>query len=204
MKEMMKISTARIVEDTESYTFFFEPFRVHTDITLSESTGYIKIDSCYGQYQFSWPSFRGRGEVSLKRFLFGRSSDKYEFDYVMNKFSYGRRREFEVFKFDETIESFKEKIIELRKEGRFDEELARDLWNELVSISETESIDWFISQFIQCEHLNEWFDEPWCYCITGYTYHQELMKDVILPLISKWMRENVDLDLNCKELNSIQ
>lgn len=198
----INISTVNQYADAETYQFWFEPFRVHLNMTIHEKTGYIKIDSCYGQYQYSWPSFKNRGNVSLKRFLFQRVANKYAFDYVMGKFSYGRQKEFEQFKAEETIKEFKNNILERRKSEDINRDEARELWDELDGLEECGSIDSFLSQFLNEENLPKHFCEPWEWCITGYNNHQILMKDIILPKIAEWVRKNIDLDLNCEEAKS--
>jgi len=180
-------------EETEAYTFFTKDYDVHIFLVICEVTGYIMIDSCYGQFCHSWPSFKSRGHHSLKNFLFNRP----KFSYIMNKFSYGRNKEFRVFYAEETVNKFRREILSLRYGQDIDGDLARKMYDEMDGLEELTSPD---AYYHLSENFGEWFPEPHEHFLFGYTYHQKLMMEHVLPEIAKWFCNNVDLNLNCKEM----
>lgn len=200
------ISSAKVNSsgDAESYTFWFDPYKVKVNMLLCEASGQIAFDTCYGQFMFAWPKFKHRGGCSLKRFLFERQ----DFHYMMDKFSYGRKREFEVFDFDQSVAHLKDSI----KDGSHDDEEIKALLEYVDEEfdSSADNLEAWILQFPsknqaigETEQLfAEWYsDEPWEYAIFDNTNHQKLFRDKILPCVATWILENVDLDSNCKEVS---
>lgn len=196
MKDEWKVSSVYKGKDLEQYLFTIEPYKVCVNMVISEDTGSIFIRSCYGQYSFTWPSFKHRGNESLKRFLFKRTGD-YAFDYPMDKFSYGRHQEFNVFKAEETVERWKQHFFDMRKDWLIESDSVREIYDALCEARDCNNADDFINRMDSVNAL-QYAPEYFEMLSYGYTNHQTLMKDKVLPKIAEWMRENVDLDLNCK------
>lgn len=115
----MKRHTVTMMDGLETYRIGNEAI-----ITLQPSTGYVSV-SCPWHEELNgchwWTSI---GNGTLHEFLIGLDRD-----YVMNKL-FGRHS-LEEYDEDRTKDSLREYVIQLRKDGTFTKDGARDIWNEI-------------------------------------------------------------------------
>ena len=145
MKEELKI---RICErlDAEVFHFRFDPYG-WANFIICEKTGIFAIESDYGNFTHSWPSYKNRGSCNLKRFII--DTNKH---YFTDKFSYGVSDARKVY-IDRTIIEIKRKIIDYRKNDNLDKEEARKLYDECNELDD--KVDSSIFIWTLPENLNK-------------------------------------------------
>jgi hypothetical protein len=112
----------------------------YADIHISED-GALFIRSDYGDYTYKWGSF---GD-SFKKFLISINND-----YLINKL--GGVNSY-IFDYDLTIKEIKKEIIKGRREG-LDNEVVREIWNEIEELEYTSIKDIFYKIIMDTQYFD--------------------------------------------------
>jgi len=169
------------ITTTETYRFNVHEKHGWFIIYIDERNGTFAIHSDYGDYCFSWPNVC-RGDETLKEFLFKRA----DWDYVINKFSYGDQKNLKELKFDETIENLTKMVNSYDANEATLEEI-----NCLEHTDSSNELFWQIRGTTYLDNYN--YDELSHCMVTGYKSWPTQLKEYILPMIATWMQDNVDL-----------
>lgn len=97
-------------------------------LVLDEDTGFVSIQSDYGNWDFIWPP-ACHGRRSLKHFLC-----EADYPYLAGKFFHGRGEE--EFDFHGTVDKIKRDIIDARRGGEVGNENAREVYDEVDEMEE--------------------------------------------------------------------
>lgn len=123
-------------------------------VTYNDIKGFLTITSSFGNWSYIW-SAMGEGNT-LTDFVI-KAGD----DYLANKM-WGKDQE--MFEYDEAVKDIQRAIIEDRRSGVLDSDLARLLWKEAEDLGEDyegASRDLFMSAFSDNRHLSQWKIEWW-------------------------------------------
>lgn len=133
------------------------------NIMIVEANGMLTINSDYGTFSYFWGTGgRAKGNTFKQELI------RFNSDYVEDKFSYndnlGR-----YFYFDKTVAAIKRDLFEMRRNRDLNEEDARDLYEQICDLEETESSDLFFAYFMEkdiskCVYNNDYHAIP---CRTG-------------------------------------
>ena len=134
--------------------------------TVNEDTGSFSIESDWGNYSHRWP-IDATGEPSMVAFIASCHSE-----YILRKFAYDQHRGFKSqFDIDRTLQGFRERVIECRKDEQLTKKEARQCWEELDEVFERianygheqgPTILWdhfpeFVASKCDISDLHEWF-----------------------------------------------
>jgi hypothetical protein len=157
--------------------------------TICNETGCFDIQSDWGDYSHRWnPAHLGEG-MTLKRFIAadGRA------DYLTNKLSYNKPREFtEEWDADETRLRVKGRIIEARKSGAIDRARAAELWFDLKHYACFDSVDAFLWGLQGCHHLGDWLEEPFECCVFKTSSAHDFLLEKLLPFFQAHLRAEME------------
>lgn len=134
------MSKAKITKTTvEIYKIRFESGLYWANFTVDDlgEKGRIQIASDFGSWQYYW---NGCG-CPFKEFL-----TQLEIEYTAGKFGESRW-----FDHEATIKQFKIDILQARRSGDIDEEIAKELWNEIPLLEDATNQDVFANEIHSME-----------------------------------------------------
>lgn len=141
-------------------------------ITIDENGGLFNCQSDYGNYNYSWPK---HGRKSFKHFILEIARD---WHYLLGKVA--KRDHFD---YESNLKTWKQKIIEKRKDRECTKELARDVWDFLTDIDYSLSVDCLQYEIYGNKAIGELFNEPWYeldmeldYSPSAMAFAQEIMQ----------------------------
>ena len=157
--------------------------------TFCEERGSIQIYSDWGVVSFVWwPKNTGvKGEHPLKRFFAYAGVD-----YLINKFSYNQPGLKTVIDAEKTRAALREHIIDYRRDGSWDKEKAREVWDDVeLYHDELEFYDghldmnggpgrWY-------DAMSAHFDEVYEYISTRPSPMYRSFKDIVVPTLQRWL-----------------
>ena len=112
-----------------------------------DSLGFFAAVSDYGNYSYAWGS---HGMDDFRKFVIHMEED---YDYCGNKLSHDKWNAFDK---DATVKNIKRKIIEKRKDGGLDKDLARDHWDLMMDL---DNCDIEFGEWIKTQDLFEDWSE---------------------------------------------
>ena len=121
--------------------------------TFCEERGSVQIQSDWGNVAFVWlPRNTGfKGPHALKLF-FAQAG----LHYLLNKFSYNQSRLKDVIDAEATIKRLKERVCEWRRDGSYDKEKAREIWDDIELYAD--DLECFDGDVDMNRGYNRWYD----------------------------------------------
>lgn len=151
-------------------------------ITIDENGGLFNAQSDYGSYSYSWPN---HGRESFKHFILELVKDK---SYFLGKVSSNN-----YYYQDKTENAWKEKVIELRKEGELDKGQARELWDEIIDFDYYTSAESLQHECYENDIVCKYCPEPWeeFELVTGFSSQANAFADIIMPILGEIIQKEI-------------
>ena len=151
---------------------------------IDEETGLFNCQSDYGDYNYMWPN---HGRKSFKHFIIELAEDTH---YLLKKVSKD-----DSFNYEKTIESWKNLIIEIRKERICTKEKARGAWDVVINLDDfSGSPDMCQREVFESDEISHLYPEPW-YVFDAYMEYPlgaRAFAHEIMPIFADLLRKEIE------------